>query len=53
MPSPRHCPIAFSEYNRARYRSNPAYRLDCINRTRARRGQPLVADLAAVKTRAT
>jgi hypothetical protein len=44
-------PLARSAYNRARYRRNPAYRLDCINRTRARRNMPPVEDLSQVKTR--
>jgi hypothetical protein len=45
------CPLARSAYNRKRYRDNPAYRLDCINRTRARRGLPPAPSLAEAKVR--
>lgn len=49
--NPSRHPQAISEYERARYRSAPAYRLRRINHTRARRGQPLVASLDEVNLR--
>ena len=36
---------------REQYWRDPAYRLACINRTRARDGKPPIDDLAAVETR--
>jgi DNA-binding NarL/FixJ family response regulator len=43
------CPLALSEYNRARYRHNPAFRLAQINRVRAARGMPLAPSLDAIR----
>lgn len=43
--------MAQSEYHRALYRRNPAYRLNAINRVRRARGRPEVRSLDEVKTR--
>lgn len=48
---PSRQPAAISNYERGRYQSDPSYRLQRINHTRARRGQPLVASLDEIRPR--
>ena len=43
--------LELSARRNARYRSDPDYRLRCINHSRARRGMTLLADLDGVKIR--
>lgn len=38
-------------WQRGRYRSDPTFRLDRINRVRARRGQPVLQSLCEAKVR--
>lgn len=40
-----------AEWQRNRYREDPAWRLDRINRTRARRGKPLASSLDEIERR--
>ncbi len=49
--NPSRNPQAISEYERARYRNDPAYRLRRINHSRARTGMPLVSSLDEVNLR--
>jgi hypothetical protein len=44
-------PLEISQYERARYRRDPEYRLKRINHTRALRGRPLVASLDEINPR--
>lgn len=44
-------PHANANYERTRYRHDPAYRLRRINHTRRMRGMPTIASLAEVETR--
>lgn len=49
--TPSRQPAAISQYERDRYRRDPAYRLKRINHTRALRGQPPVDSLDQVRSR--
>ena len=48
---PSRQPAAISEYERDRYRRDPAYRLKRINHTRAMRGRPMVDSLDEIRGR--
>ncbi len=49
--APSRQPAAISEYERDRYRRDPAYRLKRINHTRAMRGRPMVDSLDEIRGR--
>ena len=49
--TPSRQPAAISQYERDRYRRDPAYRLKRINHTRALRGRPTVTSLDEVRLR--
>lgn len=49
--TPSRQPAAISEYERNRYRRDPAYRLKRINHTRRLRGRPLVESLDEIRSR--